>query len=183
MSLFGWIKRAKGREDHAREEWRKAWKAAVEGPDTRDAELRQEFAKLVPADEDVEVELEMLEGLDQLRTVQRTAAGGSLPTVETHHRVIGAERCHFSAPASVPSEQGQTSGRVLVTPIKIVFVGAGRASHAAWHTVHHALRIERDVLLVRADRSPAAHFRFNTYGDAIVCAYLAEQLKGSRGRL
>jgi hypothetical protein len=183
MSLFGWIRGTKARDDQVREEWRKAWTAAVEGPESRDAELRRELERFAPADRDVEVEIEMLEGLDRLRAVQRIAAAGTLPTVETHHRVIGTERCHFSAPASVPSDHGLSSGRVLLTPVKAVFVGAGRASHAAWHTVYRALRTERDVLLLRADHSPAAHFRFNTYGDAVVCAYLAHHLKGSRGRL
>jgi hypothetical protein len=43
--------------------------------------------------------------------------------------------------------------------------------------------MERDVILVRADPAPAATFRFNTYGDAVVCAFLARHLKGARARL
>jgi hypothetical protein len=183
MNLFGWIRRTRPRVDHPREQWRAAWTAAVEGTDAHDAELRRRLETFTPIDEDVEVELEMLEALGQLRSAQRLAATGSLPAVETRHRVIGAERCHFSAPASLPADQGQTSGRVLVTPLRVVFVGAGRTSAASWHAVHEVVRMERDVLLLRTDHAPAAHFRFNTYGDAVVCAFLARHLKGARGRL
>jgi len=183
MNLFGWIKGTRPRTNHAREQWRAAWTAAIEGTGAHDAELRRQLETFTPADEDVEVELEMLDALDQLRSAQRIAATGSLPAVETRHRVIGAERCHFSAPASLPAEQGQASGRVLLTPIRAVFVGAGRTSATAWHAVHEVVRMERDVLLLRADHSPAAHFRFNTYGDAVVCAFLARHLKGARARL
>jgi len=183
MNLFGWIRRKRAPGDLPREHWRAAWSAAVEGTEAHDAELRRQLDGLAPADQDVEVELEMLDALEQLRNVQRIAVSGSLPAVETRHRVIGAERCHFSAPASLPADHGQASGRVLLTPVRAVFVGAGRTSAAAWHGVHRVLRMERDVILVRADHAPAAHFRFNTYGDAVVCAFLARQLKGARARL
>jgi hypothetical protein len=61
-----------------------------------------------------------------------------------------------------------------------VFVGGGRTSATPWHAVHDIARIDRDLLLVRADRSPAAHFRFNTYGDAVLCAFLAGRLRRAR---
>ncbi|HJR58395.1 MAG TPA: hypothetical protein VJ813_03315 [Vicinamibacterales bacterium] len=179
MNLFGWLK-GKNKRDDARDQWRAAWAAAIDDGDTADAELRLRIEELAKHEADVEVELEMLDALEQLRTVQRTAANGNLPAVETHHRVIGREPCHFTAPASLPSDQAQASGRVLLTGARSVFVGGGRTSATAWHAVHEVARIERDVLLVRADRSPAAHFRFNTYADAAVCAFLARRLKGSR---
>ena len=61
-----------------------------------------------------------------------------------------------------------------------VFVGAGRTSATAWHMVREIGRADRDVFFVRADGSPIAHFRFNTFGDAVVCAFLARQLKSER---
>ena len=181
MNLFGWIRGSKPRDDGPRQEWRSAWSAAVEATEENDAELRRKLEALTTADADLEVELEMLDALEQLRTAQRLIAGGSLPVVETGHRVIGAEGCHFSASASLPSDQRQASGRVLFTPVRAVFVGGGQTSAAAWHAVHEVVRIERDVLLLRADRSPAAHFRFNIYADAVVSALLARHLKGRRG--
>jgi hypothetical protein len=180
MTLFGWLKGNGTRGRNALEGWRVAWSAAMDGTDTSDLDLRRQLEALAPHEPDVEIELEMLDALEQLRHMQRLVAGGSLPSVETGHRVIGAEPCHFSAPASLPADPAQASGRVLLTATRAVFVGGGRTSATAWHAVHEVARVERDVLFARADRSAAAHFRFNTYADAAVCALLARELKGRR---
>ena len=181
MKLFGWLKR-KGAAGPL-ETWRTAWGQAIHGTDDGDAELRRQFALVTRGEPDVELEVEMLDALDPLRAVPRILAGGSLPMVETGHRVIGQDACHFSAPATLPSDHGQAAGRVLLTASKAVFVGGGRTSVTAWHLVNEVARIERDVLLARVDSSPAAHFRFNTFADAVVCAFLARQLKGAKRRL
>ena len=178
MKLFGWF-RSETRHP-ALEHWRQAWQAAVEGDASNGPDLRAQLEALATAEPDVEVELEMLDGLEQLRRAQRLAAEGTLPSVDTQHRVIGGEHCHFTAPASMPTDHAQSSGRVLLTGSRAIFVGAGQTSTIAWHAVHDIARIERDVLLARADRTPAAHFRFNNYGDALVCAFLASRLKPSR---
>jgi hypothetical protein len=187
MNLFGWLKGKERREPGARDQWKASWSRAVEGqPGTiaGDAELRQGLEPLAGDGSDIEIELEMLDALEQLRVVQQTVTAGALPSVETHHRVIGVEGCHFSAPSSLSTDQALADGRVLLTGTRAVFVGGGRTSATAWHAVHEIVRLERDVLFVRADRSPAAHFRFNTYADAVVCAFLARHLKnGGRPRL
>ena len=180
MKLFGWLRGSEKRRDGV-QGWRAAWADAISGPQGSDAELRQQFELLAHEQPDVEVELEMLDALERLRALQPPAAGGALPLVETRHRVIGAEPCHFSAPASLPSDQAHASGRLLLTPSRAVFVGGGRTSATAWHAVHEIVRVERDVLFGRVDRSPAGHFRFNTYADAVLCAYLALRLKKPRG--
>jgi len=183
MKLFGWLKgKERGRGDSLAQ-WRAAWAEAVTGSEEGDAELRRQFEAATVGHPDVELETEMLDALDQLRETQRRVSTGKLPAVETHHRVIGTDVCHFSAPATLPTDQGQASGRVLLTGTKAVFVGGGRTSATAWHIVHQLARIERDVLLARPDGSPAAHFRFNTYADAVVAAFLATHLKGPRRRL
>ena len=178
MSLFGWFR--KGERATPRAAWRAAWAAAVVDNAEGDVTLRRALEQLSASEPDVEVELEMLDAIDQLRQVQASVAAGQLPTVETHHRVIGAEGCHFSAPASLPTDQGQAAGRLLLTPTRAVFVGGGRTAATAWHAVHEVLRLERDVLLVRPDKTSGAHFRFNTYGDAVLCAFLAQQLRATR---
>jgi hypothetical protein len=181
MKLFGWIPGSRKQDERtaALSEWRRHWAEALES-DGSPVPLREQLAALTGADLDVEVEIEMLDGLEQLREVQRTAASGDLPVVETHHRVIGADRCHFTAPASLPSDEHQAQGRLLLTSVRAVFVGGGRTAAAPWHAVHEIVRLERDVLLLRADRSPAAHYRFNTYGDAVLCAFLAGRLRRAR---
>ena len=181
MKLFGWIPGAKKQDERtaALTAWRKKWMEALE-TDASAAPLREELDALTQPDLDVEVEIEMLDGLEQLREAPRPVATGALPVVETHHRVIGADRCHFTAPASLPSEEQQANGRLLLTSVRAVFVGGGRTSAAPWHAIHEIVRLERDVVLLRADRSPAAHYRFNTYGDAVLCAFLASRLRRAR---
>ena len=181
MKFFGWIPGSKKQDERAAalSAWRQQWAAALDDQ-TSPVSLREQLDALTTADLDVEVEIEMLDGLEQLREAQRAAAGGTLPVIETHHRVIGADRCHFTAPASLPSDDQQANGRLLLTSARAVFVGGGRTSAAAWHMVHEIVRLERDVVLLRADRSPVAHYRFNTYGDALLCAFLGGRLRRAR---
>ena len=183
MTPFGWFKRHNnsGPSDAVRL-WRAAWARALEGPDAGDEPLRQSLRHLAENEPDVELEAEMLDALDALRAAQRQVANGGLPVVETHHRVIGADRCHFSAPASLPADQAQPAGRVLLAGSRAVFVGAGRTAATPWHNVRQIVRSERDVLFVRGDGTAAAQYRFNTYGDAIVCAFLARELGSVKGK-
>ena len=180
MGLIRWFTRGATEHQRRRQQWRKACSGAIEQEDgSRLADLR---AEVVPpqSGEDVELELEMLDALEQVAQLRAQAASGTLPTVETHHRVIGTERCHFSAPASVPDDPAQPSGRVLFTPTRTLFVGAGKTSTTPWHSVHHVIRTDRDLLLARADGAGGAIFRFNTFADAAIAAALARRLKGRR---
>lgn len=175
MKLFGWFTNKK--KDDALQRWRDAWARAIDGPSDADADLKAQLDELSTREPDVEVELEMLDALEALRSVQKALMNGGPPVIETHHRVIGTEACHFTAPASVPTEQTQSAGRLLLTRTRAVFVGGGRTAATPWHQVHDVARLQRDVLFARADRTPLAHFRFNTYADAVVCGYLANHLK------
>jgi hypothetical protein len=181
MKLFGWLRRnRRDRDGDAVAAWRRKWTEAIaaDGQDPRP--LREQLDALAAPGMDLEVELEMLDGLERLRAAQREVAAGALPIVETYHRVIGDDTCHFTAPASLPAGEHPATGRLLLTSTRAVFVGGGRTAATPWHAVHEIARIDRDLLLVRADRSPAAHFRFNTYGDAVLCAFLAGRLKRAR---
>lgn len=183
MNLSGWIRRRQRGNDALRQRWRAAWTAAVEAGDAaRLDELRAQLTALELRDgEDVELELEMLDALERLGAVRHETMAGALPTVETQHRVISGETCHFTAPASLPDDPSQSSGRVLFTSSRSVFVGGAPARPVAWHLVGDIVRHDRDVLLVRGDGSGAAHFRFNTFADAVVAAFLARRLKGAKG--
>lgn len=181
MNLFRWLKGSRDENSVAVTAWRRSWAEALESPDHGSAAgLREQLDALAAPGVDIEIELEMLDALEQLRDAQRAVVSGPLPVVDTHHRVIGGDTCHFSAPASLPSDEHQAHGRLLLTSVRAVFVGGGRTAATAWHMVHEILRVERDVLFLRPDRSPAAHFRFNTYGDAVLCAFLAGRLRRAR---
>jgi hypothetical protein len=182
MKLFGWFGRRDGHQK-VRRQWRDAWTAAVAREDAAQADaLKAALGSLrLQPDEDFDLELEMLDALERVGALQAQTADGSLPVVETHHRVVAGERCHFTAPATLPDDPAQTSGRLLFSGSRSVFVGGGRPQPVAWHTVREVIHTDRDVVFVRGDGSASARFRFNTFADAVEAAFLARRLKGTRG--
>ena len=182
MKLFGWMK-GRAASGQQRRRWREAWLQAVSAEDaSRAAVLRADLDGLpLGPGEDNEVELEMIEALERLASLHQENVDGALPVIETQHRVLAGDRCHFSAPASLPDDPAQASGRVLFTAARCLFVGGGQPRIVAWHTVRDVIQAERDVLLARADGSAGAHYRFNTFTDAVTAAFLARRLKGAKG--
>jgi hypothetical protein len=181
MALIEWFRKRRNTKGDEQARWRQSWTAAVGSEDiSRLTVLREELKALAAASEDVEVEQEMLDALEQLSKLVSNAADGRLPVIETHHRVVGTETCHFTAPASLPDDPAQPSGRVLMTNARSLFLGGAQGRTSAWHAIRDVVRLERDVVLVRADGSPAAHFRFNSFADAVTAAFLASRLKGKR---
>ena len=171
MTLFDRWRR--GRRPEPTALWRDDWESAAARLDRVSADdLRARLtAALSPAD-DTEVEEEMMAALDEAIGLRARLAAGRIPAVETAHRVIGGERCHFSAPVSIPDDAAQPSGRLLFTPTRAVFVGGSRVVAVPWHTVRQPVRAGRDLLLIRGGAPPAT-FRCNTYTDALCAAVLA----------
>ncbi|CAN5725723.1 hypothetical protein BH18ACI5_BH18ACI5_18130 [soil metagenome] len=183
MTLIEWFKRRGTKSGGEQARWRQSWTTAVDAEDTSIlAALRNELKSLSAVAEDVEVEEEMLDALQHLSDLRANVGDGPLPAIETHHRVVGSDACHFSAPASLPDDPAQPSGRVLLTNARSLFLGGTQGSTIPWHSIRDVLRIERDVLLVRADGSPAAHFRFNSFTEAVTAMFIARRLK-SEGTL
>jgi hypothetical protein len=178
MGLLGWWKSRNGKADATRlNGWRKDWTAAVEAEDgTRIAELRRSLDELGLTADDLEIELEMIDGLSELSTLAPRLRQGDLPVVETGHRVVGSDVCHFSAPASIPDDAAQPSGRMILTGNRAIFAGGGRATSIAWHKIAEVLQTERDVFLILHDRETAHRFRFNSFADALCGAALSRHL-------
>jgi hypothetical protein len=173
-----WFGRGDSEADRSREAWRAAWSAAVERPDPTAIEgLSARLRSLNLAPEDAELEQEMLDALVALAALANTG----IPIVETGHRAIGAETCHFSAPAQMPDEASQPAGRLLFTPTRAVFAG-GRPCAIAWHAIGDVQQSARDLLLVRTDRERLYRFRTNSYADALCGAQLARRLVAPRTR-
>src|SRR5205085_10246815 len=128
------------------------------------------------SDDDADIEREMLEGLERLVALQAMLTPARLPSVETGHRVVGAETCHFSAPASLPDEEGQPSGRLLLTSGRAIVVGGTRPATMKWHLVRQVLRVDRDMILVPADRHQAVRVRCNSFGDALCATVISRRL-------
>src|SRR5262245_21716181 len=76
--------------------WREEWERAVASPDA-DAARRLEAAlrRQPPLSDDLEIEEEMLDALRQLVALNQDLAAPGLPVLETSHRVVGPDRCHF----------------------------------------------------------------------------------------
>ena len=184
MGLFGWLKKQSdgGGNSEARA-WRDAWAAAVASLDAAAiGPLEAALRRTPPFADDLEIEEEMLDGLRHLVALAAELEAGRLPIVETTHRVVGRDRCHFSAPVSMPDESTQPSGRLILTNVRAIFAGGGKATTIPWHAVADVLHSERDVILVRRDRESLHRFRCNVYADALEAVWLARALANGRRR-
>lgn len=163
-------------------DWRKEWRALAAAPDEAGVRaLRERLGQLAAGpEEDFEIEREMLDALEQLLRFAADAAEHGLPTVATGHRVVGTDRCHFSAPASLPDDPAQPSGRLLLTNARAVFVGGSRGITLPWHAVSEPAQDDRDLILVRVDGSALHRFRCNSYEDVLTAAFVARRLAGAR---
>lgn len=179
MALFGWLTRKP--DDGEVRAWREAWAKAVASLDAGavaplDAALRRQ----PPFADDLEVEAEMLEALRQLLDLDRDLAASRVPIVETSHRIVGADRCHFSAPVSMPDDPAQPTGRLLLTSTRAVFAGGARTPTLPWHGVREVLQTGRDLVFVPgragADPSDGQRFRCNSFGEALCGAAIARHL-------
>jgi hypothetical protein len=182
MRVFGWLRgRGAPRLDPRIAGWRRDWAAAGAGANSDAVEaLRARLDALGLPEDEIEIEREMLDALRALGQLRELTRAGGLPMVETGHRAIGADRCHFSAPASMPDADGQPSGRLLLTATRAIFLGGPGATSVPWHAVGQALHHERDLVLVRKDRDHLYRFRCNSFADALCGAFLAQQLTAAR---
>lgn len=178
MRLLAWFKGNGGNGDDRRlREWKKIWEAAAAASDTaQSAPLRAELDAMGLPEDEIEIEREMLDALDDLAALTSAVRDSGLPTIETGHRVVGSERCHFTAPASMPDETSQPGGRLLLTSGRAIFVGGASGATLPWHSVAQAMQLDRDVVLVRSDREKLYRFRCNTFSDALRAAFLAREL-------
>jgi hypothetical protein len=149
--------------------WRDA--AAVALRPTRDGvrDLRPGLAPDAELDER-ERQIEMLDGLEQLCDL---AASDAMPMLDTQHRVIGTDACHFMAPVSAP-DHGDAIGKLFLTSQRVIFAG-GASIAWPWHRVRRVTRHERDVLFEGGD-TLALRLRCNSYGDALVATAIGERL-------
>lgn len=164
--------------------WRAEWTTAAANPDAGALrKLREHLDQLSSPDGDLEIEREMLDGLDHVVRFAASVAEQGLPAVSTGHRVVGTDTCHFTAPVSMPDDPAQPSGRLLLTNARVIFVGGARAVTVAWHAVSQPVQTDRDLLLVRLDGSALYRFRCNSFDDALCAAFVARQLvSGVRSR-
>jgi hypothetical protein len=184
MGWLGWLRgKPKAAADPRITEWQTAWHTALAAPDRAQADaLRAHLDGLGLPEEDIEIEREMLDGLEQLAELVQASRTGGLPTLVTGHRVVGADVCHFIAPASIPDDPAQPTGRLILTSTRAIFVGGARGLTLRWHALAEPIHAERDLVLVRTDGQSLHRFRCNSFADAMSAAFIARQLTAAGSR-
>ena len=183
MGLFEWLRGKRNGGDPRLTEWRRAWSTSAAEPDPHAVTaLQAELDRLGLPEEEIEIEREMLDGMSQLATLRVSVEASGIPIVETGHRVVGHDICHFSTPVSVPDDAAQPAGRLFLTNSRVIFAGGARATTVAWHAIGEVLHGDRDVVLVRRDRDTIYRFRCNTFADAMCGAFLARRLAAATSR-
>jgi hypothetical protein len=184
MGWLGWLKgKGRVREAPGLQEWRRQWRTAcAEAEAGSVAHLTAALNSLSLPEEDVEIEREMLAGLEHLIALRATVAASDLPVVETGHRVVGQDVCHFSTPASMPDDPTQPSGRLILTNARAIFVGGGKTVTVPWHAVSNVIDQERDLVLVRRDREAIHRIRCNVFDDVLSAAFVARTLASRHQR-
>ena len=176
MGLFDWLRKTERGPNGDARQWREAWTRAVATLDAAAVEVLDAALHRQPAfADDVEIEEEMLDGLRQLVALERELAAARLPLIETSHRVIGADRCHFSVPVSMPDDPAQPTGRLLLTSTRAVFAGGARTPAFAWHAAGEVAHAGRDLVLALRN-GEAQRFRCNSFADALCGAAIARHL-------
>jgi hypothetical protein len=180
MGWFDWMRRGNG-ADPRLEQWRKDWAAACLAPSAGQAEgLRDRLGEFGAGDERYEIEQEMLEGLEAVVELSAAVSASGLRPIVTGHRVVGLDRCFFSAPASLPDDPAQPSGTFLLTEARAIFVGGSRALTVPWHSVARCLRQDRDLVLVRTSQADMHRLRCNSFADALRAAFLVGEVTNRR---
>jgi hypothetical protein len=136
--------------------------------------LRAEREALGLDEDDAAIELEMLDGLADLLAFTAEVARDGLPDIETQHRVLGTDRCHFWTPAFLP-DRVEAGGKLFFTEHRVVFVGGGVTS-VPWSGVTRVARDGRDLVLVVPSRDAAYRFRCNAFSEALRGRFVADRL-------
>lgn len=174
MRILRWLR---SRNGNATDEWRGQWARAVASADAAAIPALEAALRRHPRmADDLELEEEMLDALRQLVDLSHKLDTALLPIVETSHRVVGADVCHFSAAVSVPDDPAQPTGRLLLTSRRAAFAGGGRVPALAWHALRDIVQNGRDVLFVRAGGEEAVRFRCNSFADALCGAAIGRYL-------
>lgn len=126
------------------------------------------------ADASLEDDPEIQEELDDAHARVRLAdAAGTLPVLETQHRAIGQDICHFAVPASMP-DRTDAFGKLFLTNRRVVFAGAAPVAIGIGRVIK-ADRQQRDVVIVAG--GDVHRFRCNSFGDAMLAVWMLDRLK------
>jgi hypothetical protein len=181
MGLREWLTRRGGHAiDPRLRRWRERWAEAVGATDgDQIGRLSNELDAIGGTEDEIEVEREMLQALIEREELAASIRANGLPVLDTGHRIVRGEPCHYSEPVSMPDEPGQPGGRLLFTANRAIFIAGGKTISAAWHSIVRSLHGERDLVFVKNGYEQSYRFRCNTYGDALRAAVIARELQSA----
>ena len=171
--IWRWFSKTRAADAQASAWWAAA-DAMAERPDAHALAALEAQATADSVDETEQRE-EMLDGLRQLLEL---AAAGQTPVLETQHRVIGADVCHFVAPVTLVQDIGMP-GKLFLTSNRLVFAG-GRVQAWPWHRLRDMTRRGRDLFITLTGGPIVVRLQCNTYGDAMTARHIATRLTRSR---
>jgi hypothetical protein len=145
-----------------------------------EALLRMPEEQGLPHDE-VELEIEALQGALDVIALKESVARGGLPVIEHQHRALGADRVHFLASAFLASDGSDRTGRLFLTNRRLVFVTTPMVT-VSWGGILSIEQQARDLVITTTGRDTLYQFRCNSFSDARCGAFIARQLKrGNNG--
>lgn len=181
MGRFGgWLARLTGRTDDPRRvalaEWRRRAVAAAEQGTADDvAALLAELESAGWDHDEVDLDVERLEGRRVQLALTAAIDRDGLPVVETQHRVVGHDVCHFRAPAFLANDGHDATGTLLLTNRRLVFLAADPVA-LRWSEVRKASALDRDLVVVPVARGLVYRIRLNTFADAARAFAIARRL-------
>ena len=122
-------------------------------------------------EDDPEILQEMEDGAEAVR---RAEAAGTLPVLETQHRAIGSDICHLAVPVSRPDE-AEAFGKLFVTNRRVIFSGPSPVAVGLGHIIKTG-RQQRDLVIVSGSAG-VIRLRCNSFGDAMLAAWLLDKLR------
>jgi hypothetical protein len=143
-----------------------------------DALLRRP-AEIGLPDEEVELEIERVQGALDLLSLRELVAAAGLPIVDHQHKSLGADRCHFRASAFLASDGSDRTGRLFLTDRRLVFVTSPMVT-LAWSAIGTIDQKARDLIIVPVAGTTLYQFRCNSFSDARCGAFIAQALKSRR---
>jgi hypothetical protein len=128
------------------------------------------------SDDEVELEVEALQGGIDVIALKESVARDGLPLIAHQHRALGDDRVHFIASAFLASDGSDRTGRLFLTHRRLVFVTTPMVS-LTWGGVVSIEQQSRDLVIGMAGREQFYQFRCNSFSDARCGAFIAKQLK------
>jgi len=169
---------AQRRARELRTEMHQAIAPALQSGDRAGLEaLLRKPAELGVPEEEVELELEALQGALDALALRETVLRAGLPVVAHQHKALGYDLCHFVASAFLASDGSDRTGRLFMTDRRLLFLATPMLS-LSWSSVM-AVEVQERDLIIDSNHGGARHrFRCNSFADARCGEVIARAIKG-----